>query len=103
MHETSSPLAGKSVKIREGVTDPIQGQVVGGATFHVEDWWDKLTGTSWGESVGNPAALQYAFRMGATGGSGDDEVLYGKIEKQESFGVVSLGHLVHVSELDVGA
>lgn len=88
------------MKIREGVIDPIQGQVVGGATFRVEDWWDSISGgTSWGDSVGNPAAIQYGFRAGFNGLPGDDEVLYGKIEKETEFGIVSLGHIVHVSEL----
>lgn len=98
MHKDSHALAGKTVKIKEGVTDPVQGQVVGGAEYRIEDWWDKLTGGSWMMAEGNPAALQYAMRSSLSQPSLpiDDEVVYGKIKA----GAFELGHLVHVSELD---
>lgn len=92
MHEIEHPLAGQIVKIKDGVTDPVQNQVVGGAEYRVEDWWDHLTGGSWRTAQGNMAAMQYATRAGLTGLPPDDEVVYGKIG--------AFGHLVHVSELE---
>ena len=87
IHADPSPLAGQTVRIREGVTDPTQGLVVGGAEY-------RLGVGSWMTAQGNPAALHYALRTGLNGSDvpTDDEVLYGKIG--------TLGHLVHVSEVD---
>lgn len=79
------------VTIKDGVIDPVQEMVVGGAEYRIEGYWDELTGTSWQVSDGNPSAMQYGFRRGLTGGPLDDEVLYGKIGH--------FGHLVHVSEI----
>jgi hypothetical protein len=90
MHNTKHPLAGKTVAL-VGSIDPVQGQVVDGAEFRVEDYWDAVSGKSWMFSDGNPAALQYAMRSGMSGLPIDDEVVYGKIGY--------FGHLVHVSEL----
>jgi hypothetical protein len=91
MHENSHPLAGATVLIKDGVLDPVQEMVVGGAEYRIEDWWDTLTGGSWQMAQGNIAAIQYALRVAGTGVPLDDEVVYGKIG--------GLGHLVHVSEL----
>jgi len=91
LHPEAHPLAGQTVTIREGVTDPAQGAVVGGAHYRLEDWWDRITGKSWGDSRGNPACLQYAMRAVANGLFPDDEVVYGKVG--------AFGHLVHVSEI----
>lgn len=85
------PLAGKKVKIKDGVNDPAQKQVVGGAEYVIEDWWDRLTGGSWMFADGNPAALHYAMRSAFNQLPINDDVVYGKIG--------NLGHLVHVSEL----
>jgi len=93
-----SKLAGTTVKIREGVTDPAQNQVVGGAEYLVEDWWINVAGESWMFAVGNPAAIHYALRSGMATGNPvpmDDNVLYGKIG--------NLGHLVHISEIETDA
>ena len=65
--------------------------LVEGAVFTLEDWWENVSGTSWRLSAGNPAALQYAARSGMAGLPDDDEVVYGKIGH--------LGYLVHISEL----
>jgi len=92
MTNQSSPLAGTIVKIKAGVQDPVQGQVVEGAEYHVEDYWHVLTGGSWMNANGNPAALQYALRSSVNRLPLDNDVLYGKIG--------SLGHLVHVSEIE---
>lgn len=85
MNKESHPLAGKTVVIARG---DLKGKI-----FRVEDYWDKLTGRSWGESQGNPACIIYAMRTGLQKFEvpSDDEVLYGKIG--------SLGHLVHVNEI----
>ena len=92
IHNEPHPLAGQTVKLREGVTDPARGIVVGGVEFDLEDWWDRLDGGSWMFAEGNPAAMQYAMRSGMGGSLPiDDEVVYGKIGR--------FGHLVHVSEL----
>ena len=93
MHSESHPLAGKTVRIK-GSTDPVQGQVVDGAEYRVEDWWDKISGGSWMNATGNFAAMHYAARSAANGLPLDNEVVYGKIGP--------LGHIVHVSELSEG-
>ncbi len=80
----TSPLAGRTVKIKD------EAAVLGGQEYRVEDWWQNVSGGSWMDS-GSPAAWAYAAR---TAGSTpiDNEVLYGKVG--------SLGHLVHVSEIE---
>jgi len=93
MHSESHPLAGQTVTL-SNAEDNFSGEVVTGAVFRVEDWWDKITGSSWMFANGNPAAMKYAIRTGSTHTYEvpiDDEVVYGKIG--------GLGHLVHVSEL----
>ncbi len=93
MHSGTHHLAGATVKIKEGVTDPVQGAVVGGAEFRIEDWFDRVLGDSWQNAAGNFAAMHYAYRSAANGVSPDDEVLYGKIGL--------FGHGVHVSEIEL--
>lgn len=92
IHTAPHPLAGKTVTISEEVTDPAQAAVIGGAEFKIEDWWDRVSGRSWGQAQGNPACLHYAMRAAANLIPADDEVLYGKIGH--------FGHLVHVSEIN---
>jgi hypothetical protein len=94
IHTEAHPLAGQDVKIAEGVADP-RGMVVPGALYRIEDYWDRVSGGSWMWAQGNPSALQYAMRTGLVNQSvpTDDEVLYGKID--------GIGHLVHVSEIEV--
>jgi hypothetical protein len=84
---------GATVRIREGVTDPMKGLVVAGAEYHIEDLWIKVAGQSWMDSDGNPAAMLYGIRSGLAGLPIDNDVLYGKIS--------GLGCLVHVSEIEV--
>lgn len=62
-----------------------------GKQYRIEDWWDRLYGSSWMVSDGNPAAMSYGIRSGLYGLPLDDEVVYGKID--------GLGHLVHVTEI----
>lgn len=80
MHTESHPLAGKTVKAL-------------GEEYRLEDWWDVLTGGSWMNADGNPAAMNYAVRSAVAGLPLDDEVVYGKVG--------AFGHLVHVSELEL--
>lgn len=97
IHPEPHELAGKTVTLNEHAIDQARGMVVAGAEFRIEDYWDRVSGQSWGDSIGNPAALMYAMRTGLSSikeGKSvpyDDEVVYGKIN--------GFGHLVHVSEL----
>lgn len=90
MHAESHPLAGKTVKIKA------EANVLGGADFRVEDWWDRVSGgKSWMHANGHPACIQFAARTGLSREirvPTDNEVVYGKIG--------ALGYLVHVCELD---
>jgi len=91
MHAEKSQLAGRTVHIRKDVVHP---QVrIGGQEFHVEDWWDRLTGGSWMDARSNPACIIYAIRSGFAGLPMDDEVLYGKVGP--------FGHLIHISEIEL--
>jgi hypothetical protein len=95
VHADPHPLAGQTVKLAAGVVAP---DLDAGDEFRVEDYWDRVSGQSWGESTNNPAALKYAIRTGLAAAIGgrevplDDEVLYGKVR--------GIGHLVHVSEIE---
>ena len=90
LHTESHPLAGKTVLLKLKLTDYRSG-IIEGQGFRIEDWWDKLTGKSWGASAGNPAAMKYAIRAGVSGLPTDDKVVYGKIG--------GFDHLIHESEL----
>lgn len=83
MHKDAHPQAGEIVTIQRGEYK--------GRQYRIEDWWDHLTGKSWGFSEGNIACLRYALRLVGTDIPSDDEVVYGKIDH--------LGYLIHVSEL----
>lgn len=95
IHSSPHPQAGQTVTIKDGVTDPAQGAVIGGAEYRIEDWRDRVGGGSWGEANGNPACLHYAMRIAGNGVPPDDEVVYGKIG--------AFGHLVHASEIKAPA
>lgn len=82
MHSNPSSLARQTVTVDMGN---------GPEAYDVEDYWDRVSGRSWQDGMGNFAAMNYAVRAGITGLPLDDEVLYGKIG--------SYGHLVHVSEV----
>jgi len=82
-----SELAGKIFKVESGKFAEQE--------ILIEDWWENISGKSWMVSNGNPACLEYAFRIGLEGKfPPDNEVLYGKIG--------DIGHLVHISELEKG-
>ena len=91
-----SPFAGQVVRTKQDVgLDPLTKAPLGGKDFWVEDWWENVSGKSWMNSDGNPAALAYAFRTGMSGGKVpiNNEVLYGKID--------GLGFMFNVCELEL--
>lgn len=101
MHTEKHDQAGEVVQVT--LKAPILGGTDTGLkvmSFRIEDWWDHMTGTSWMESGGNPAALAYAMRSiipaadAATSLPIDDNVIYGHNTAS------NMGHLIHVSELD---
>jgi len=96
IHNTPSPLAGKTVRIKAEVLKS-RNTFGGRAEYHVEDYWDRVSGKSWMDSDGNPAAIDYALRTGACSHHvpTDDEVLYGKVGP--------FGKLIHVSEVEAMA
>lgn len=85
IHDQISPLSGQTVKIKAGEFE--------GAEYHVEDWWDRVSGHSWhaGIDKGNLACLEYMIRSLGEDYDMDSEVLYGKIG--------GLGKLVHISQI----
>jgi len=94
-HENKSAYAGQKVKIKEHVEHP-QYEKFGGQDIIIEDWWDRVAGKSWMVCDGNPACLLFAMRTGFSSipVPVDNEVLYGMTED-------GLGHLVHISELEL--
>ena len=90
IHDEPSKLAGQACTIVSESSAPFIGDLKG-KTIAIEDWWDRVTGGSWMDANGNPAAMLYGIRSGILGLPADDEVLYGKIG--------GLGILVHISEL----
>jgi hypothetical protein len=89
IHPEPHPLAGKTVMVQLAKDAP---HFRTGEQYTVEDYWDRVTGSSWLTANGNPAAMHYAMRSGLGQLPMDDEVVYGKDGR-------GLGHLVHVSEL----
>lgn len=89
-HSAPHPASCTTVKLAKEVKTNF-GTLPVGFEFQVEDYWDRITGGSWMDAEGNPAALVYAMRSAFAGLPTDDEVLYGKAK--------GLGVLVHVSEI----
>lgn len=87
------PLAGQTVRLKEGIGRFMQGGEAGGAEFQVEDWADNVLGRSVWSVNGNPAALEYVLRtaMSENHVPIDDNAVYGKVGK--------FGHIVHDSEI----
>jgi hypothetical protein len=81
IHSAPHPQAGQTVTVDLGG---------GPEEFRIEDWWDRVSGSSWMYAEGHPACLAYALRSAGTTPI-DDEVVYGKAGY--------LGHLMHVSEI----
>lgn len=87
IHKEPHPLAGKTVTVNHASVNFGNGP----HEFVIEDWWDRVSGGSWMNATGNPAAMLYGIRNGASGLPIDNEVVYGKIH--------GLGEILHVSEL----
>lgn len=98
-HTEQHPDSGKKVLVRfKGGHPQIPGSADAAVEARVEDWWDFMTGKSWGLSDGNPAATIYAIRAGFNGLPWDDEVVY--VKHAPSGDGFEFGHLVHVSEIE---
>lgn len=87
------PLAGKTVKLSDGLGPCFAGGDISGAEFIVEDWAENVLGCSVWAADRNPAALEYAIRMFSNGKMVpiDNNAVYGKV------GI--FGHIVHDSEI----
>ncbi|GAB3550664.1 hypothetical protein [Spirosoma fluminis] len=85
IHETPSPLAGKTVQIKSYVSE------YGGQILEVEDWWDRIAGRSWVESEDRPETRIYPFRAGFERLTPDNDVVFGSIGDNKL--------LMHLSEL----
>lgn len=94
MKHNKSSLANQEVTIKKGVKHP-QNDHFGGSKILIEDWWDRIYGSSWMFAQENPACLVYAVRTAFSKEPipSDDEVLYGHTKD-------GLGHLVHISEIE---
>ena len=60
--------------------------------YDVEDYWDRVAGSSWQDIAGNPAVIHYEMRQRHGNLPDGDDVLYGKDYQ-------GLGHLVHITEI----
>lgn len=89
-HEESSPL--RNTRVMVVAKHPFFQHEQNEAEMYIEDWWDRITGGSWMEANGNPAAIHYAMRAGVSGLPIDDDVLYGKDMR-------GMGHIIHLSEI----
>lgn len=89
-HEDKHPLAGQEVEL---IDEFDHRQYPDMDSFVIEDWWDHLTGGSWMNANGNPAAMVYGIRTGVASYNVpiDDEVIYGHYK--------NMGVLVHKSEI----
>lgn len=86
---------GTTVKLHDWA-EHFQFDGFGGSEVRIEDTWENVTGGSWMNATGNPAALVYAMRSGTSKGRIplNDDVWYGKLG--------SLGVLVHEVEINDG-
>ena len=89
IHRESHPLSGQTVRLKDGICHPQYN--MNGGEFKVEDWWDRVTGGSWMDADGNPAALIFAIRSAGVDLPFSDEVVYGKFK--------GMGVIIHVSEI----
>lgn len=98
MHDQPHPHAGGQARllVHLGTNPPLEKDTI----VEIEDWWDHLTGGSWLDADGNPAAMIYAIRAGFAELPMDDEVVYVKAKMIDEPNSPRLGHIVHVSELE---
>ena len=89
IHSKSHPLSGQTVRLKDGICHPQYN--MNGGEFKVEDWWDRVTGGSWMNANGNPAAIIFAIRSAGVGLPTDGEVVYGKFK--------GMGVIIHASEI----
>ena len=89
MHRNKSPLAEKTLKIKDSVPG------IGGSSITIQDWFDRSFDVTWGQAEGLTCALDYAWRIGVSKLDipPDNEVLYGMVEDREC--------LIHVTELEI--
>lgn len=79
IHIEEHPLAGKTVKLKNG------------QDYRVEDWADRVLGCSVWAANGNPAALKFAIRRAVENLPIDQRLLYGKIGM--------FGEIIHETEI----
>jgi len=89
----NTEYAGKTVTLKIDVQDPFNGFIPKGTEFRIEDYWINVSGRSWKDMPGNPAAMNYATRVFLSSLPQDDKVFYGKIG--------FLGFLIHETELNL--
>lgn len=94
MMQERHPLAGQTVKLKQGILKFGNGQEASGAEFVVEDWAPNVFGKSFWEINGNPACLEYAVRAAVSDFRIpiDSKAVYGKVGM--------FGHIVHDSEIE---
>lgn len=90
--------AGKIVKTKSDVGVSSFDEDLSNKEFRIEDWAENVFGCSWLDANGNPAALEYALRIGFYGENNNvnlfsEDVLYGKVGY--------FGHLFHVNKLEL--
>lgn len=87
LHTEPHPLAGQTVQIDMRMNLSESKTV----DFVVEDWADRVFGSSWMGQSGNMTAINYGFRSGLVGLPLNDEVIYGHVE--------GFANLIHEKEL----
>ena len=56
IHSEAHPLAGQTVTLALSRDAP---DFKSGDEYRIEDWWDRVSGRSWMDASGNPAAMMY--------------------------------------------
>ena len=92
-HFEPSPLAGKTVRIKAGLTDPVI-PAFGGSEIVIMDWFDRVTGICWMYTRGNRISVAYSVRLVDYNNyvARDNEVLIGEIQGEKC--------LVHITEIE---
>ncbi len=82
LHPNQHPLAGATVAID-------------GISCRVEDWWDRVSGSSWRAMSASTVVIVYKARVAGRGLPPDDDVVY----VHHGAGRQQMGLLVHESEI----